>query len=224
VNEDQAAAQVGNLRCSPAQKPTLVLGLGNPILRDDGVGWRIVESAREQWCGGVSEFGGKTRILRLRAAKLPPPSAQDAPSRPQTEIHPCRDDDVEFDAVALGGISLMERLIGYRRAVLVDSIQTEGGAVGAVYRLTLDDLPTLHADAIHDASLKAALELGRRLGARLPDDITIVAVEARDLLDFGEALSPAVEAAVPAAVALVLETLIPLEVPNGDEGGTVGLT
>lgn len=165
-------------------KSTLVLGLGNPILRDDGVGWRVVEAAREK----------------------------------------CRDDGVEFDTVALGGISLMERLIGYQRAVLVDSIQTAGGAAGAVYRLTLDELPTLHADAIHDASLKAALELGRRLGARLPDDITVVAIEARDLLDFGEMLSPAVEAAVPTAVALVLESLIPLEVPERDGGRTDGLT
>ena len=29
--------------------PTLVLGLGNPILGDDGVGWRVVEAAQEAW-------------------------------------------------------------------------------------------------------------------------------------------------------------------------------
>jgi hydrogenase maturation protease len=155
-----------NVSDAPA---ALVLGLGNPILRDDGVGWRVVEEVRRH----------------------------------------CHRTDVEFDTVALGGISLMERLVGYDRAVLVDSIQTEGGAVGAVYTLTVDDLPTLHADAIHDASLKAALELGRQLGARLPHDITIVAVEARDVLDFGETLSPPVEAAVPSAAALVLAALDP---------------
>jgi hydrogenase maturation protease len=162
----------------------LVLGLGNPILRDDGVGWRVVEEAR-----------------RL-----------------------CPRADVEFDMVALGGISLMERLVGYDRAVLVDSIQTEGGAVGAVYKLTLDDLPTLHADAVHDASLKAALELGRRLGVRLPWDIKIIAVEARDLLDFGETLSPLVAAAVPAAAALVLAELDLFHCFEPEAGGTHGLT
>lgn len=93
---------------------TLVLGIGNPVLRDDGVGWRVVEEAQ----GLVNS------------------------------------EAVEIDCIALGGLSLMERLIGYERAILVDAIHTEGGSPGTVYRLGLDDLPTLHANAIHDASLK----------------------------------------------------------------------
>jgi hydrogenase maturation protease len=155
-------------RIAPNVSPhTLVLGLGNPILRDDGVGWRVVEEVR-----------------RLTAPEL-----------------------AEFDCVALGGLALMERLIGYDYAILVDAIQTTGGTPGAVYALGMDDLPTLNADAVHDASLKAALELGRQLGAQLPREIAIIAVEAVDLLDFGEALSPPVEAAIPAAVDAVLAAL-----------------
>jgi hydrogenase maturation protease len=145
---------------------TLVLGLGNPILRDDGVGWRVVQAVEARMKGD--------------------------------------DGAPEFDCVALGGLSLMERMVGYDRAILVDAIQTQGGAPGMVYRLTLDDLPTLHANAAHDASLPAALELGRRLGARLPDDVAIIAIEAADVLDFGEELTPDVAAAVPRAVEMVL--------------------
>ncbi len=166
-----------------AAQKTLVLGLGNPILRDDGVGWRVVEAARREVV----------------------------------------DERVEFDCVALGGLALMERLIGYDRVVLVDAIQSERGVAGTVYALTLDDLPTLHADAIHDASLKEALELGRRLGAPLPASIAIVAVEARNVLDFGEMLSPEVEAAVPVALERVLAA-IRTGVSEGFEGGTRGLT
>ena len=147
-------------------RSVLVLGLGNPILRDDGVGWRVVEQVEQ--------------------------------------VQPT---SVEFDCVALGGLALMERLIGYDHVVLVDAIRTRAGAPGMVYQLGLDDLPTLNADAVHDASLKQALELGRRLGVTLPDDITIIAIEAADLLDFGEGLSPAVEAAVPEAVRRVLAAL-----------------
>ena len=87
----------------------------------------------------------------------------------------CGATSVEFDCVALGGLALMERLIGYDHVVLVDAIRTVYGVPGTVYQLGLDDLPTLNADAVHDASLKQALELGRRLGATLPDDITIIA-------------------------------------------------
>jgi hydrogenase maturation protease len=152
---------------SVARPSTLVLGLGNPILRDDGVGWRVVEEVQ----------------LRI-----------------SPEI-------AEFDCVALGGLALMERLIGFRRAILVDAIQAVGGSAGAVYPLGLGDLPTLHANAVHDASLTDALELGRRLGAELPGEITIIAVEAVDVLNFGETLSPPVEAAVPAAINAVLAAL-----------------
>ena len=82
-----------------------------------------------------------------------------------------------------------------------------GGVPGVIYRLTLDDLPTLHADAIHDASLKAALAVGRQLGARLPQDIVIFGIEAVNVLDFGEILSPQVAASVGRAADLVLGEL-----------------
>ena len=123
----------------------VVLGLGNPILGDDGVGWRVVEDVERRW-----------RRAETLSSMVQGPSSV-----------------VEFDCVALGGLALMERLIGHDRAVLVDAIQTQGGEPGTIYRLTLDDLPTLHANSTHDTSLKAALTLGRRLGARLPEEIVV---------------------------------------------------
>ena len=153
--------------------PVLVLGLGNPILGDDGVGWRVVEEVERRFQSSRTGF-------------------------PKS---------VEFDYVSLGGLALMERLIGYERAILVDAIQTPGGRPGDVYRLALDDLPTAHADSAHDASLKAALELGRRLGAALPADIALVAIEAARVFDFGETLSSDVQASVPAAAQAVLAVL-----------------
>ena len=114
---------------------------------------------------------------------------------------------VEFDFVSLGGLALMERLVGCDRAILVDAIQTRGGVPGAIYRLTLDDLPTLHADAIHDASLKATLAVGQQLGARLPQEIVIIGIEAVSLWDFSENLSPQVAASVARAAEMVLDEL-----------------
>ena len=101
----------------------------------------------------------------------------------------------------------MERLVGCARAILVDAIQTRDGAPGAIYRLTLDDLPTLHADAIHDASLKEALAVGQQLGARLPQEIVVIGIEAINLWDFSESLSPPVAASVARAAEMVLDEL-----------------
>jgi hydrogenase maturation protease len=168
---------------------TLVLGLGNPILGDDGVGWWVVEAAQEAWQRRTDERQTADDEFKWSMVDRQSPL-------------------VEFDCVALGGLALMERLIGYDRAVLVDAIQTRGGEPGAIYRLTLDDLPTLHADAIHDASLKAALTVGQQLGARLPKEIVVIGIEAVNLWDFSESLSPQVAASVGRAAEIVLDELV----------------
>ncbi|MCL4263905.1 MAG: hydrogenase maturation protease [Anaerolineae bacterium] len=144
---------------------TLVVGLGNPILGDDGVGWRVVEAVK---------------VLR--------------PS-------------LEVDCLALGGLSLMERLIGYDRAIIVDAIHTGHGRTGTVTTFPLHDLPDHsagHTTAVHDLSLPTALALGRQMGAQLPEEITIVGIEADRVYDFSEELSTAVQDAIPVAVTAVL--------------------
>jgi hydrogenase maturation protease len=158
----------------------VVVGLGNPILRDDGVGWYVVRELRNQMAG-----------------------------QPEATV------EVELDEVAASGLALMERLVGYDCAVLVDAIQTKYGVPGTLYRLTMEDLPTAHADSGHDASFKAALELGRRLGARLPTRIVIYAIEAANLCDFGEVLSAQVAAGAGSAVQAVLAEIRSLAARKG---------
>jgi len=148
---------------------TIVLGLGNPILGDDGVGWHVIQDLRNQMAGQLAA-----------------------------------DVQVDVAEAAVGGLELMERLEGYECAILVDAIQTRDGVPGTLYRLTLEDLPTVHADSGHNASLKAALALGRQLGARLPDRIVIYAIEAANIREFGEGLSPQVAAGAGPAVQAVL--------------------
>lgn len=52
-----------------------------------------------------------------------------------------------------------------------------------------------------------ALELTRRLGARVPETVIVVAVKAQNLFEFSEELSPEVGTAVPEAVERVLDQL-----------------
>jgi len=147
---------------------TLVLGLGNPILTDDGVGIQIVRSLAGQL------------------------------DRP----------DVDVAEASLGGLRLLDEAIGYDRLVLVDAIQA-GGQPGQVYQLGPDDMSSLHSASSHDLNLPVALELGRRLGLALPEDeaIRIVAVEVEEVMTFGEACTPQVQAAISRAAQMVLEIL-----------------
>lgn len=163
---------------------TLVLGLGNPILGDDGVGWHIAEQVRQHL---------------------------DSPAKPRHR----RWDEVEVDCLARGGLSLMERMIGYERVILLDAITLGQGPPGSVYRFRLEELPDPslrsgpigHLSSAHDTSLQTALHLGRTMGVALPEQVTVVAVEAQSVYDFAEELTPPIAAAVPRAVQVVMEAL-----------------
>lgn len=150
---------------------TLVIGLGNPILGDDGVGWKIAEE--------------------VKAALGQQPH-------------------VEVDTAALGGLSLMERMLGYERVILVDAMETGRHPVGSVHKFplaSLQDPMAGHSSSAHDTSLSTALETAKHLRAEIPQYVHVVAIEARCVYDFGEILSPPVAAAVPFAVQSVLDLI-----------------
>ena len=154
---------------SPIMK-TLIVGLGNPILGDDGVGWVVAEEVKK---------------------------------------HLTPDLPVDVDCLSLGGLSLMERLIGYQRAILVDALICDDEA-GTILVSKLDELPdfsAFHLTSVHDMSLQNAMKLGRQLGADLPGDVIVLGISARQVYDFSEELSPPVMEAVPNAVQIVVELL-----------------
>jgi hydrogenase maturation protease len=157
---------------------TLIIGLGNPILGDDGVGWKVAEQVSQ----------------RLESDNNP------------LHMFPF----LEVNCVSLGGLSLMERMVGYERVILIDSMQTGQGNEGNVRVFGLEELsnPFLgHSASAHDTSLMTALEMGRKTGLDLPDSVTVVMVEARNVYEFSEELSPPVASVVPDMVEAVLVAL-----------------
>ncbi len=110
----------------------------------------------------------------------------------------------------MGGLSLMELMVGYAYVILIDSMETSRFPNGSVRVFPLQAMSNPlegHSASVHDTSLMTALEAGRQMGLDLPAEITIVAVEASALHEFSEELSPAVAAAVPALVQAVLDQL-----------------
>jgi hypothetical protein len=57
----------------------------------------------------------------------------------------------------------------------------------------------MNLNNIHDANFATALELGRRLGHKIPpeDEIHIFAIEVQDNITFAEAMTPPLESAYP---------------------------
>jgi len=147
---------------------TLVLGLGNPILSDDGVGHCVAAEL-------------KHRLDRQEMTVM---------------------------ETSVGGLSLLDLLIGYDRAIIIDAIQTVGGKVGQIYRLDPEAFDaTRHSASPHDVNFATALEFGNRLGLALPRQIVIFAIEVTDVSTFREECTSEVRKAIPVCVEKIIHEL-----------------
>lgn len=116
---------------------------------------------------------------------------------------------VDVDCFSVGGVSLMEHFIGYCCVILVDAFTLEE-PVGSILILRLGDLPhysAFHPASPYDISLQSAIEMGKSMGAELPDDVTVVGIVTKRVSEFCRELSPQVEQAVPQAAGFVFDLL-----------------
>ena len=147
---------------------TIVLGVGNPILRDDGVGLHIIQQLKQQ----------------------------------------INDPDVTIDEALTGGMNLLDLILGYDKAILIDAIKIKSGETGEVKRFSLNDFSSVHSCNPHDVSLTEAIQLAEKMGEkRIPDEIVIIGITVNNHYIFGDQLSPRVAKAVPKAVEMILSEL-----------------
>jgi len=148
---------------------TLVLGLGNPILSDDGAGIRVAQ-----------EVGKKLNDPQITVAET-----------------------------SEAGLRLLDSIVGYDKVIIIDAVQTEKGQAGQIYRMEPQDFSsTKYLSLPHQINLATSLELGNALNLAMPQEITIFAVEAKDITNFSEKCTPEVDQAIPKLVKMVLEELV----------------
>ena len=170
---------------------TLVIGLGNPILTDDGVGVKVAYAVQKSLeVTGTSQKNGNGESYCVINAS-----------------HQI----INVTEASVGGLRLMEMMIGYDQVIIIDALTTVDAPPGTIHHLALSELeaisPTQHSASAHDASLVTALDSGRRIGLQLPNDISIYAVSVENIIDFGDTPTPAVAQAIPLVTAAVLEEL-----------------
>jgi hydrogenase maturation protease len=148
---------------------TIILGVGNQILGDDGVGVHVAN-----------------------------------------ELKNCiQDPNIAIEEAITGGMNLLDLILGYDRAIIVDAVKTEEGETGEVKRILLSDFSTLHSCNPHDVSLSEAIDMAKKMGElRIPQKIIIIGVLMKQIpCEFGEELSEKIAAAVPRAVEMVLNEI-----------------
>ena len=147
----------------------IVLGVGNLILGDDGVGIHVVNEVKKQ----------------------------------------IEDPNITIDEAITGGMNLLDLILGYDKAIIVDAVKSEKSVIGTVKRIPISDFNTMHSCNPHDVSLIEAIQMAKKLGeTKIPSEIIIIGVMMKEIpCEFGENLSGKIQAAVPKAVEMTLNEI-----------------
>jgi hydrogenase maturation protease len=117
-------------------------------------------------------------------------------------------EDIAFCELYSGGLDLMEAMVGYERAIVIDAAYTKQLEPGTIFPARPNDLiQSRNTCSNHSASIQIALEFGWKAGLPLPQDIRIWAVEAADVETFSENLTAPVRRALPALIENILREI-----------------
>jgi hydrogenase maturation protease len=142
----------------------LIVGLGNELLTDDGVGIRVLRELRE----------------RLPA------------------------DDIAFEELSVGGLQLLDRLVGYKCCILVDAVVTGECPAGTLHRFVQEPgRASMRLSSSHHVDLSQVLALGKMLGATIPEKVVVYGIEPEDTTTFCEQCTREVSKAIPRLVDLI---------------------
>jgi hydrogenase maturation protease len=147
----------------------LVLGIGNTIMGDDGVGIYVA------------------RIVKDRLQS-------------RTEL--------DVKELGVSGLKLVEEILGYEEAIIVDSYSSPDSDPGRVREFDSGQFQdTLHPSSPHETNFATALQLYSRLTpGRIPRKIRIFTVDIHAAQTFTEDLSPPIrEAASRLAESIIRE-------------------
>src|SRR5512136_2152171 len=98
---------------------TIILGVGNEILGDDGVGVHVANELKKH----------------------------------------IKNPEITIDEGITGGMNLLELILGYDKAIIIDAVKTEDGRNGEVKKIPLNEFSTLHSCNPHDVSLSEAISM-----------------------------------------------------------------
>lgn len=148
---------------------TIILGVGNQILGDDGVGVQVANELKK----------------RIK--------------------HPY----IIIDEAITGGMNLLELILGYDKAIIIDAVKSENGKNGQVKKIPLTEFSTMRSCNPHDVSLFEAIKMAEKMGEdRIPNEIIIIGILMKNIpCEFSEKLSPKIQEAVPKAITLILKEI-----------------
>jgi hydrogenase maturation protease len=97
------------------------------------------------------------------------------------------------------GLGLLDHLVPYRRVLVLDAIQ-QGEEPGTIKEFGIETLAPVPSPSPHYIGLPMAMEIARRMGLPIPDELVILAMEVEEPFLIEEGLTEKVARALPAYV------------------------
>lgn len=148
-------------------KGAIVVGIGNPLLKDDRVGIEVVEALK------------------------------------------VRNSQVETAILHAVGFDVLDTIMGYEKAVIVDACQM-GMKPGTVLEISPEEM--FSQDNLvnsHAVTLGSTLKTGQMLfPEEMPDDLKLILVEVEDISTFSTQCTPVVSHAIADVVERISKTTV----------------
>ncbi|MGQ9617834.1 MAG: hydrogenase maturation protease [Candidatus Aminicenantia bacterium] len=110
------------------------------------------------------------------------------------------DGKVDIVESAESGLALLDYIVGYKKVLILDSIKREEREPGKIVYIRVEELEMSPSPSPHYVGLPMSLEIGKRLGFNLPEEIRILAMEVEDPYTLGEGLTERVALSFPSFV------------------------
>ena len=108
------------------------------------------------------------------------------------------DAGIVFEELAVGGLQLLDYVVGYKNCIIVDAITSGKHAPGTLFKfIQMPDQEPLSLTSSHQIDLGQVLGLAKLMGTELPETLTVYGVEASDITTFRDACTEEVEKALP---------------------------
>ncbi len=116
-------------------------------------------------------------------------------------------DELEFKELSVGGLKLVEGILGYEKVFIIDSFDMEDRQIGRIREFSPEQFKATEqsSPAPHIMNFATALELYKRLEpSRIPGTIRIFTIDIDPNFTFREKLSPTVQDAAENLVEMIL--------------------
>lgn len=96
----------------------------------------------------------------------------------------------DLDTSYAGGFDIVDRILGYRRAVIIDAMVTGRCPPGTVARIDADSsFRTLRTGHSHGIGFLEAIEMARSCNAPVPSEVILYGIEVKDPFSLGNEIS-----------------------------------